>query len=816
MSTHADLLNQVWTDVSQTMDQMFALEPMTKRRMEQLYNKIDSYMKSNERSDALLNELIEQQERLREEAKKKEKKQDNATAAVATTAAVTPPVPAAEIRVPGGDLYYKTKDYLRQRLQEIADSDRSSNDYDFLRFYVRTWTKYQFLTRVINSILTPVHINWISRQAANNSTDVYSIHTTAMHIWQDIFFKNNQSLARSCLDFIRDHREGKQVDLSLVKEVVDSYVSAGFTEEDRANNQSRLRIVASLEIYRDYIEKPFLENTSLFYKIKSEEYLAENSVLDYIKKANELFSQEEDRTKKCLHETSLPNVQSNLTTILVQDKLETILPEMRSLLTQENITGRFYQIIGSLDIVLCFVDLKAVYIFLNRAADAHKPLQKTLKEYICKIGLDAVERVRDQAEKDPKIYIETLIGVYTRFSSIVEVAFCSNAGYRTAMNEACVEFINRNAVTNQPNKSSISAELLARYCDAILRKGHQARNIDVDKKIDENMAIFNYIEDKDIFQKFYFKLLAKRLVGQLSASDDYEELMITKLKEVCGFEYTLKFQRMFQDMRLSTNLISEFENYCEEKNYNNIVKFSFMVLTSNTWPLKGLSKFNLPIELTPTFESFMRFYATKFNGRKLEWAHHFSKGELKMTYTVSKNTVQVSTYQMAILLLFNTVDSMTVEAMIDTTQIERKLFLQVLVTLLKGKVLKCPHLRSNGEIKENDIADDFSIDIDLGFKNNMIRFSLYQPIRSIEQADAEATTQSIDEDRKIVIQAAIVRIMKARKDLQHSILIQETISQLVSRFIPKIPMIKKCIDILIEKEYLERDTKDRNQYRYLA
>jgi hypothetical protein len=43
-------------------------------------------------------------------------------------------------------------------------------------------------------------------------------------------------------------------------------------------------------------------------------------------------------------------------------------------------------------------------------------------------------------------------------------------------------------------------------------------------------VVFNYIEDKDVFQKFYGKLLAKRILGQLSASDDYEESMISKLK----------------------------------------------------------------------------------------------------------------------------------------------------------------------------------------------------------------------------------------------------------------------------------------------
>ncbi len=44
------------------------------------------------------------------------------------------------------------------------------------------------------------------------------------------------------------------------------------------------------------------------------------------------------------------------------------------------------------------------------------------------------------------------------------------------------------------------------------------------------MVIFRYVEDKDVFQKFYSKQLAKRLVYQNSASDDAEASMISKLK----------------------------------------------------------------------------------------------------------------------------------------------------------------------------------------------------------------------------------------------------------------------------------------------
>ncbi len=42
----------------------------------------------------------------------------------------------------------------------------------------------------------------------------------------------------------------------------------------------------------------------------------------------------------------------------------------------------------------------------------------------------------------------------------------------------------------------------------------------------------------------------------------------------------------------------------------------------------------------------------------------------------------------------------------------------------------------------------------------------------------------------MVIQAVIVRIMKARQTLKHTLLIQEVIQQLDSRFRPEIPLIK--------------------------
>jgi len=72
------------------------------------------------------------------------------------------------------------------------------------------------------------------------------------------------------------------------------------------------------------------------------------------------------------------------------------------------------------------------------------------------------------------------------------------------------------------------------------------------------MTVFKYVEDKDVFQKFYSRMLSRRLVNSTQASDEAEASMITKLKEACGFEYTNKLSRMFQDMGVSHDLEKAF------------------------------------------------------------------------------------------------------------------------------------------------------------------------------------------------------------------------------------------------------------------
>ena len=75
--------------------------------------------------------------------------------------------------------------------------------------------------------------------------------------------------------------------------------------------------------------------------------------------------------------------------------------------------------------------------------------------------------------------------------------------------------------------------------------------------------------------------------------------------------------------------------------------------------------------------------------------------------------------------------------------------------------------------------------------------------------------KQVEDERGYIIEAAIVRTMKARKVCSHPDLIAEVMAQLAF-FRPENKVVKRRIELLIEREYLERDQADKGMYRYLA
>jgi cullin 1 len=134
-----------------------------------------------------------------------------------------------------------------------------------------------------------------------------------------------------------------------------------------------------------------------------------------------------------------------------------------------------------------------------------------------------------------------------------------------------------------------------------------------------------------------------------------------------------------------------------------------MVLTYNSWPFSASHNLVLPIELKQTIDSFTNFYSHQHSGRKLMWLYQHSKGELHTSFTKKKYILQVSTYQMNVLLLFNKQTNWIVEKIQDETQIQQEILLQILYSLLKIKLLICDEINVNEDYKESDIQLNYHI-----------------------------------------------------------------------------------------------------------
>ena len=334
-------------------------------------------------------------------------------------------------------------------------------------------------------------------------------------------------------------------------------------------------------------------------------------------------------------------------------------------------------------------DLHNMYTLL-KPVDAGLPvLVREVQEHIARVGLDAVAGLT--GDNIAQLFVDCVLEVHRSYSSMIRDVFNSDQAFTGALDMACAIIVNHR---KHPRQQCRSPELLSRYCDSLLKRGAKGLSeAEIDDKLSQSITVFKYIDDKDVFQKFYAKMFAKRLIHTLSVSMDAEEGMINKLKNACGYEFTSKFHRMFTDIKLSDDLNDSFTQWIKEESSGQLgVSFNIFVLQAGAWPLgqAAISPFAVPQPLERPVSLFESFYNHKFSGRKLTWLHHLSTADVRLTIgSTAKRSYLVSmgTYHMAILHLFESQDSLSYSDLQEHTKLSEEQLVKHLQSLVDAKLV---------------------------------------------------------------------------------------------------------------------------------
>jgi len=669
----------------------------------------------------------------------------------------------------GEKLYDGLQNTMTWRLKEISKSIEAAQGGLFLEELNAKWMDHNKALQMIRDILMYMDRTYVP---TSHRTPV---HELGLNLWRDHIIHSpmiHSRLVNTLLDLIKGERMGEVINRGLMRSITKMLMDLGPA------------------VYQDDFEKPFLDVSASFYSVESQEFIECCDCGNYLKKAERRLNEEMERVSHYLDAGS----EAKITSVVEK---EMIANHMHRLVHMEN-SGLVNMLVDDR-----YEDLGRMYSLFRRVPDGLSTIRDVMTYYLRETGKQLV--TDPESLKDPVEFVQRLLNEKDKHDKIISVAFGNDKTFQNALNSSFEYFINLN---------NRSPEFISLYVDDKLRKGLKgATEEDVEVILDKVMMLFRYLQEKDVFEKYYKQHLAKRLLSGKTVSDDAERSMIVKLKTECGYQFTSKLEGMFTDMKTSQDTMQDFYAKKSEE-LGDGPTLDVHILTTGSWPTQPSPPCNLPTEILTVCEKFRAYYLGTHNGRRLTWQTNMGTADIKATFGKGqKHELNVSTYQMCVLMLFNNADGLTYKDIERDTEIPASDLKRCLQSLacVKGKNV----LRK--EPMSKDISEDDTFYFNDKFTSKLVKVKIGTVVAQKEsEPEKQETRQRVEEDRKPQIEAAIVRIMKSRRVLDHNSIVAEVTKQLQARFLPNPVVIKKRIESLIEREFLERDKVDRKLYRYLA
>ncbi|XP_074657662.1 cullin-3-A-like [Tubulanus polymorphus] len=706
----------------------------------------------------------------------------------------------------GEKLYTGLREVVTDHLiSKVREDVLTALHNNFLQTLNSSWNDHQTSMVMIRDILMYMDRVYVLQ---NNVDNVYNL---GLIIFRDQVVRYpviRDHLQTTLLEMVAKERRGEVVDRGAVKNACQMLMVLG---------------IDSRSVYEEDFERPFLKQSADFYRLESQKFLAENSASVYINKVECRINEEAERATHYLDKTT----EEPIVQVLEE---ELISKHMKTIVEMEN-SGVVHMLKNNKT-----DDLGCMYKLFIRVPDGLRTMCACISAYLREQGKALVA---EEEGKNAITYIQSLLDLKDRFDHFLHLSFNDDMQFKQMISSDFEHFVNLN--TKSP-------EYLSLFIDDKLKKGVKGMTEqEIESVLDKSMVLFRFLQEKDVFERYYKQHLAKRLLLNKSVSDDSEKNMISKLKTECGCQFTSKLEGMFKDMTVSNSTMEEFKEHVKT-NAKNLcgVDLFVRVLTTGFWPTQSATpKCTIPLAPRTAFDDFRRFYLVKHNGRQLTLQPQLGSADLNATFfgprkddssssstTVvadngaggagastgksgpRKHIIQVSTYQMCILMLFNSRDKYTYEELKNETDIPERDLMRAIQSLALGKMTQRILCK---EPKGKEIAATDVFGVNDQFTSRLFRVKI-QTVAAKGESEPERkeTRNKVDEDRKHEIEAAIVRIMKARKKMQHNVLVAEVTEQLKARFLPSPVVIKKRIEGLIERDYLARTPEDRKVYTYVA
>nr|CAD7444438.1 unnamed protein product [Timema bartmani] len=698
----------------------------------------------------------------------------------------------------GERLYTGLKEVVTQHLEaKVREDVLKALNNNFLQTLNQAWNDHQTSMVMIRDILMYMDRVYVQQN------DVDNVYNLGLIIFRDQVVRYGcirDHLRETLLNMVMRERRGEVVDRLAIKNACQMLMVLGI------NGRS---------VYEEDFERPFLHQSAEFYRLESQKFLAENSASVYIKKVETRINEEAERAKHYLDESTEPRIVE-----VVEEEL--IKKHMKTIVEMEN-SGVVHMLKNQKT-----EDLACMYKLFSRVLDGLKTMADCVSQYLREQGKALVQE--EEGGTNAINFVQNLLDLKDRFDHFLHNSFNNDKIFKQMIASDFEHFLNLNPK---------SPEYLSLFIDDKLKKGVKGMTEqEIEMVLDKTMVLFRFLQEKDVFERYYKQHLAKRLLLNKSVSDDSEKNMISKLKTECGCQFTSKLEGMFKDMTVSNTIMDEFKDHVLTSGVNLYgVDLSVRVLTTGFWPTQSaMPKCSIPTAPRMAFEAFRRFYLAKHSGRQLTLQPQLGSSDLNAVFygprkeenegkdgassstslmSVSsqraagprKHIIQVSTYQMCVLMLFNNRDRLTYEEIQSETDIPERDLIRALQSLAMGKATQRILIKTP---KTKDIEPNHMFYVNDSFSSKLHRVKI-QTVAAKGESEPERreTRNKVDEDRKHEIEAAIVRIMKARKRMPHNVLVAEVTEQLKSRFLPSPVIIKKRIEGLIEREYLARTPEDR-------